>query len=90
MARQRTQNKDLNPHRQQQQTTRIMCRSGRRAEEPQPKATPVIGGEVAQGTASPQGTAQSGQLRGGPRGRGSWGRRPPRSRLRRIYQARPA
>ena len=54
MARQRTQNKDLNPHRQQQQTTRIMCRSGRRAEEPQPKATPVIGGEVAQGTAPPQ------------------------------------
>ena len=61
MARQRTQNKDLNPHRQQQQTTRIMCRSGRRAEEPQPKATPVIGGEVAQGTAPPQGTAQSGR-----------------------------
>ena len=50
MARQRTQNKDLNPHRQQQQTTRIMCRSG----QPQPaKATPVIGGaEVAQGTVS--------------------------------------
>ena len=73
MARQRTQNKDLNPHRQQQQTTRIMCRSGRRAEEPQPKATPVIGGEVAQGTAPPQGTAQSGQLRGGPLAEGAGG-----------------